>query len=288
MRKLFTILFFLFTCGFAYSQPNTFPASGPVGIGTDQPLTELHIRDQNDADNDAILFLEPSQWRQPGDFGEIRFGDEFHFIRGENRFGMTINDFNAIFFKTGGFNAQLRMVISSEGNVGIGTDKPSATLHNKGSFRLEELPIGQGEPLVMDKEGNVFVSRGSVNPALETENAELRQEIADLKERLAQIEALLRSNTNQNPSASLVASLQKINPNPFDQDTNIHLFVPQAAQSASLIIYDMQGSPLKTVNIQERGKASIQVQAYSLKSGLYYCALIVDGQEMDVKRMIRK
>ena len=94
--------------------------SGNIGIGTAAPSQKLHIK--GSTSTDAVLYLEPSEWNSSGDYAEIRFGDESHYIRGEHTTGMT-------FYDTDNFSF-------SGGNVGIGTNNPSCPLEVNGSSSL--------------------------------------------------------------------------------------------------------------------------------------------------------
>lgn len=75
-------------------------------------------------------------------------------------------------------------------------------------------------------------------------------------------------------------------PNPFNQATEIKFFLTNEAQQATLFIYDMQGTQLKKIELTQRGEASINLQAGTLKAGMYHYALVVDGQEVAMKRMM--
>ena len=89
-----------------------FYISGNAGIGISTPSQKLHIK--GSAPGNAVLFIEPNKWNAIGDYGELRLGDANHYIRGEYSKGMTFKDVNQFFF--------------DGGNVGIGTDSPSAKL----------------------------------------------------------------------------------------------------------------------------------------------------------------
>ncbi len=48
----------------------------------------------------------------------------------------------------------------------------------------------------------------------------------------------------------------------------------------------MRGSQVKSFNINERGNASITIEGNSLEAGMYLYTLIVDGKEVNTKKMI--
>jgi hypothetical protein len=74
-------------------------------------------------------------------------------------------------------------------------------------------------------------------------------------------------------------------PNPFSESTRIKYKLDQNVQSASILIFDMQGSLLKTFNRLDKID-EIVVNSYELKPGMYLYSLITDGIEIDTKRMI--
>ncbi|NJO03275.1 MAG: hypothetical protein HC880_17750 [Bacteroidia bacterium] len=116
-------------------------AFGRVGIGTSSPIFELHVRDLPDNDAAAVIYVEPSEWNSVGDFGEVRFGDPYHFIRGEFGNGMTIGDYNQIRFQTDGANPLTRMTILRNGKIGIGTTNPTRLLDIAGDVTLPQHSI---------------------------------------------------------------------------------------------------------------------------------------------------
>ena len=83
-----------------------------------------------------------------------------------------------------------------------------------------------------------------------------------------------------------VAVLYQNTPNPFSQATNIRYYLPETVATASLCIYDMQGKQLRQIVLTQRGEGAEQISASELDPGMYLYALIADGQEVDVKRMI--
>lgn len=87
-------------------------------------------------------------------------------------------------------------------------------------------------------------------------------------------------NVNNNPL------LYQNTPNPFTQSTSIQYYLPESVSTAYLCIYDLQGKQLKQITLSERGDGYQIISASEFSAGIYLYALITDGQEVDVKRMI--
>jgi len=75
-------------------------------------------------------------------------------------------------------------------------------------------------------------------------------------------------------------------PNPFNQSTEIKYYLPQDVKTAYLCIYNLQGAQIKQIKIIQRGEGSQWISGSELAAGIYLYALIVDGKEVDTKRMI--
>lgn len=80
--------------------------------------------------------------------------------------------------------------------------------------------------------------------------------------------------------------LEQNAPNPFSVATTINFYVPQSSSSAAIYVYDMQGLQKKFYKITSRGKSNIIIGGSELQAGMYLCTLIVDGKEVDTKKMI--
>lgn len=90
----------------------------------------------------------------------------------------------------------------------------------------------------------------------------------------------------ENKKLKQSALLYQNSPNPFTTETQIKCFIPDNAKNAQLNIYNMQGTQLKKHLINRTGEVNIEINAYEFTAGMYLYALIVDGKEIDVKRMI--
>lgn len=109
--------------------------------GADHAIRGVHsqglvFHDQNgfkfQGANNLMLQLNPSNWSQSGDYAELRFGDDNHWIRGIHSQGMKFHD-------SGGF-------IFDGGDVGVGTDNPDGKLHVSG---YEDTDNGKGAAITL-------------------------------------------------------------------------------------------------------------------------------------------
>ena len=82
------------------------------------------------------------------------------------------------------------------------------------------------------------------------------------------------------------AALYQNTPNPFTDQTTISYFLPENAENAVIYIYDMNGTQLKSYQLHQTGNGSITIQGGELVAGMYMYTLIVDGKEVETKRMI--
>ena len=114
----------------------------------------------------------------------------------------------------------------------------------------------------------------------------LEEEINQLKSTNSDLKSQpLDLNLPETPTNSSCILYQNT-PNPFNQETKICCYISSDYTDAALYIYDMQGTQIKSYNIQERGNGSIIIYGSELNPGMYLYTLIVDGDEVDTKRMI--
>lgn len=133
---------------------------GKVGIGTDAPSTKVHVYSLN-----PTLFLQSSDWNGAGDYGKIQFGDEMHYIQGEHTNGMTFNDPDGFYFKTG--------------NVGIHDASPSYTLDVAGDINLTGTLYQNGSPFSTSpwNRGLSYISYTDGNVGIGTDNPEYKLDV---------------------------------------------------------------------------------------------------------------
>lgn len=74
-------------------------------------------------------------------------------------------------------------------------------------------------------------------------------------------------------------------PNPFKEQTVIRFSLADDAHDAAICIFDMTGKMLKKLPISS-GENSVSINGWELGEGMFLYTLIVNGREIDTKRMI--
>lgn len=135
--------------------------------------------------------------------------------------------------------------------------------------------------LGLDYQGFIPILIEAVNNLSQTV-AEQRQLISEQQAALMKIQGKQISLQSLNA----IASMNQNRPNPFSVLTEIKCLVPQEAAHAVLNLYDLRGKQLKSFPIEQTGEVSVSVSADGLEDGMYLYALIVDGVEVESRRMI--
>lgn len=83
-----------------------------------------------------------------------------------------------------------------------------------------------------------------------------------------------------------ISELYQNTPNPFSQSTTIKYYLKTNIQKATIYIYDMNGTQLKSIELHKTGKGSVQINGGEFHAGIYLYALIADGKVIDTKKMV--
>lgn len=121
----------------------------------------------------------------------------------------------------------------------------------------------------------------------------LVQSINELNEKIEVLEgqasgrkaAAVRGTTGVDGSSISQNKLYQNTPNPFKEETTIHFTLAADARDAYICIFDMTGKPVKKLPISS-GMDSVSFGGYEIGEGMFLYSLIVNGQEIDTKRMI--
>ena len=149
----------------------------------------------------------------------------------------------------------------------------------------EELQKIYPDLVLEGQDGYLSVNYMELVPILIRSIQELKQELNEVKG-----EAKAKMHSFSSETTDLIAdatgnALYQNTPNPFKEKTVIRFKLADNVQNASICIFDMQGKMLKNLPISS-GTESVTVNGYELGAGMYLYSLIVNGQEIDTKRMI--
>jgi hypothetical protein len=121
----------------------------------------------------------------------------------------------------------------------------------------------------------------------------LVQSINELNAKIEVLEGLASEGTTKKTRSAteIQGSLKSQNklyqntPNPFKEQTVIRFSLADDVQNAAICIFDMTGKTIKKLPISS-GMESVSIGGYELGEGMFLYSLIVNGQEIDTKRMI--
>jgi hypothetical protein len=170
---------------------------------------------------------------------------------------------------------------------------------NKSGFIAQELEKIIPEVVETDENGDKFVNYDGIIPYLVEGMKEqqliiesLQAEIQEIKNNLGSgsklKSAMVSDNSTERQDNNLTPSnaLYQNAPNPFSQNTTIGYYLAEDVQKAMICIYDMNGTQLKTFQLNQKGSGSISINAWDFKAGMYMYTLIVNGQVIDTKQMV--
>ena len=114
---------------------------------------------------------------------------------------------------------------------------------------------------------------------------ELKQELDEMKGNgeSKMTRSAFNSNDELQPSAKNL--LYQNAPNPFKEQTTIRFSLADDAKDAAICLFDMTGKMLKKLSISS-GETCVSVNGWELGEGMFLYTLMVNGCEIDTKRMI--
>lgn len=157
-------------------------------------------------------------------------------------------------------------------------------------FMAQEVKDILPDLVVEDETGSISIDYLGFIPILVDAYKTLETRVQEQEEIIARLSG---SNARKAPTPGLddilaegKAVLLQNRPNPFRENTMIECVVPDGAAEAFICVYDLQGTQVNRLDVEERGNCSVTVDGSTLKPGMYVYALIVDGAEIDTKKMI--
>lgn len=157
-------------------------------------------------------------------------------------------------------------------------------------FIAQEVKEVFPELVIEDENGYLSVDYLGFIPILVDAYKTLESRVKEQDETIAVLSGRKAPQKSSSASASDIldgkATLLQNRPNPFKESTSISCTVPDGSAEAFVCVYDLQGKQVKRLDIEQRGNCSVVVDGSSLQPGMYIYALIIDGAEIDSKKMI--
>ena len=177
-------------------------------------------------------------------------------------------------------------------NVDNGDETSTLDYYNDDSGVLEKEHFGlSGQEIEKiypnlvseSRDGYLSVNYIEMIPLLIQSIQELKLELDRTKD---QLEELKTEYKVANRSIESSAVLYQNTPNPFLENCVVKCTIPQDAVTAILYLYDVNGKQIDSVNIKDRGDASIVIDDTLFDAGIYFYSLVVNGEVVDTKRML--
>ena len=137
----------------------------------------------------------------------------------------------------------------------------------------------------VNKDGSKVINYMEMIPLLVQSINELSAKIEVLEGQVSE-GAAKKARSTTNKKASLTQNkLYQNTPNPFKEQTIIRFSLADDMQDAAICIFDMTGKTIKKMPVSS-GMESVSIGGYELGEGMFLYSLVVNGQEIDTKRMI--
>lgn len=132
------------------------------------------------------------------------------------------------------------------------------------------------------QDGYLAVNYIELVPVLIRAMQELKQELDETRK-----PAFGTRGTTEIGNESLISKcvLYQNKPNPFKGQTVIRFKLADDIKDAAICIFDMTGKTIKKLPISS-GMDSVSVGGYELGEGMFLYSLIVNGEEIDTKKMV--
>lgn len=291
-NKLFTLIILATVPGFLLAQ-NTFPATGNVGIGTDDPIVDLEI-EQGDTpairlDQTGESGWDPQTWDLAGN--EANF-----FIRDATN-GSTLP------FRIRPGAPTNSIDIDDTGNVGIGLSSAAARLDVAGSIRLGNSEEELEGVMRWNMESAAFEGFDGIEWQSFSADNQLQSEIDELVIALGQLTTMVDQLATTVDSLETVISdccggvsvienenqdseLFQNYPNPTSEMTTITFNLSYNVDEAQLLIFDLAGNLVFQQDINQRGFGSVIINAGTFSAGNYIYTLLGDGNVVGSKKLV--
>lgn len=149
-------------------------------------------------------------------------------------------------------------------------------------FIAQEVKEVIPEIVHIDKNGEHSMNYTAIIPLLVEAIKEQQNQITLLQNKLSEVKSI-SVDVVLNKKTSFSTNY----PNPFSITTTIDYKILKNVNSAKIIIYDSNGTTIKTFELKERNrKAQLIINKNDLKTGIYFYTMIADNIVIGTKKMI--
>lgn len=186
--------------------------------------------------------------------------------------------------------------------ISQGTDTIKDEIEKQKRLRLEKDRLGfiaqELEQVIPEAvyyfkdEDRYYIDYNALIPVVIEAMKEQQKTIQDLENKVVSIEAncctyhLKSASITPTDNFATNARLDQNVPNPFSRETRIDCYIPETSGNSDLYIYNMNGTQLQQYSINGKGEQSVTISGNTLEPGMYLYTLVIDGKEVDTKRMI--
>lgn len=140
---------------------------------------------------------------------------------------------------------------------------------NHYGLSAQELQKLYPELVVKGQDGYLGIKYTEMVPVLIRTIQELKQEIDHVRKS--------KGNTGN--------YLYNSSKSPYEETANIYYSLADGVRNASICLFDMSGKMLKDMPVSS-GSGRVSINGSELGEGMYLYSLVIDGREVDTKRMI--
>jgi len=261
-------------------------ANGNVGIGTNDPQSNLHLAGNTARKGSAGMWVGPSD-------GNLKT-NVAPYVKGLE----SVLKLNPVTYNYNGKGGIEDTETTHVGLIAQEYQKVAPDAISKFKYRAsEEIESEDGglsykygpeeEYLGIDPTQVMYMLVNAVKEQQKTITA-LQEEVKSMKSIGAasnstpvnQISLLIEGNGSDK------ALLAQNAPNPFTSNTKIEYYIPKSVSNAVMSFTDITGKEIKSINIDKNGAGSLDVSIKEMPIGIYSYSLITDGQTIATKKMV--
>lgn len=295
MKKIILFSFIAAFANISYSQLKVTPA-GAVGIGTNTPVGTLHVNGTLilTGNGNTFRFLPNNPGTEIGTTTDRI--DFWHTITGHN------NLYAANFYTVSDSTTKTNIRPLQDGLIKLNNLQSysyevqtgaEGAIKSKLEYGFLSQDVAKYFPHMTDYSKDLLLlDYKQILPIVVEAVKEQQDQIETLQARVNELELLIQGEveslgTETKELGNEKTVLLQNDPNPFNESTRIQFEISETGfNSASILVFNMNGTLLKSIAISNHGKGEVFIQGKDLEAGMFIYSLVVNNKEVDSKRMI--